>query len=343
MTRSRLLGVTSAAAADGGRRCPAASAGKQRGDALHDQRRRKALGGSTVRARGENVRQAERSADSDGHVAAGMGQLLTLRPHPGRARDGDRDDRCSCPHREHCDTVARLLERAVGAARAFRKDEQDLALVEDPLRETERLHVGGITIDRVDAAVRRGPADDRPGEQLLLAEPMDPPAELGDDPRPDDDGIEVGRMVGGDDHRAFARDVGDRAFKPDPAHDPTEDPAEERQRRDVKGYRAFERLGRRGRSSRRRPGRELVDASGLGVEDRRDDRRHGVLEHVPVGLDDPCVIGDPKRRDGPLGVQLVAETECRRGSPALRRPRDRGLAAPSAAVPAPRRTRGGTA
>ena len=52
------------------------------------------------------------------------------------------------PQGEQRDAVAGLLERAVGAARALREDEQDVALVEDPLGEPERLDVGGAAVDR---------------------------------------------------------------------------------------------------------------------------------------------------------------------------------------------------
>ena len=72
----------------------------------------------------------------------------------------------------------RLLEGAVRAARPLGEDEQDVALVEDPLGEPEGLDVRRAAIDRVDPAVGGHPADDRPVEQLLLAEPVDPPPEL---------------------------------------------------------------------------------------------------------------------------------------------------------------------
>ena len=69
------------------------------------------------------------------------------------------------------------------AARALREDHQDVALVEDPLGQPERVHVGGAAVDRMDAAVAGHPADDRPVEHLLLAEPVDPPAERRHQPR----------------------------------------------------------------------------------------------------------------------------------------------------------------
>ena len=58
------------------------------------------------------------------------------------------------------------LELAGRAARALREDHQDLAGVEDPLGEPERLDVGGAAVDRDDAAVAGHPADDRPVEHL---------------------------------------------------------------------------------------------------------------------------------------------------------------------------------
>ena len=76
------------------------------------------------------------------------------------------------------DAVAGLLERAVGAARALREHEQHVALVEDPLGEPEGLDVRRRAVDRVDAAVAGDAADDRPVEQLLLAEPVEAPPDL---------------------------------------------------------------------------------------------------------------------------------------------------------------------
>ena len=80
------------------------------------------------------------------------------------------------------------------------------------LGEPERLDVRRSPVDRVDAAVGRRPADDRPVEQLLLAEPVDPPAELGHQPRAEHDGVEVGGVVGGEDERTLVRDLVDRAL-----------------------------------------------------------------------------------------------------------------------------------
>ena len=95
----------------------------------------------------------------------------------------DRDDLGARAQREHREAVLRLLERARRAARALREDEQDVALLEDPRREPEGLDVRGVAVDRVDAAVRRHPAEDRPVEQLLLAQPVDPAADGRRQPR----------------------------------------------------------------------------------------------------------------------------------------------------------------
>ena len=56
---------------------------------------------------------------------------------------------------------------------------------------------------RVDPAVGRQPADDRPVEHLLLAHPVDPPTHRRDEPRADErTGSSVGGVVRGDDERA---------------------------------------------------------------------------------------------------------------------------------------------
>ena len=107
---------------------------------------------------GQLVGGSERAPDTDRDVAARMRQLLAPRPDTVRAGDPERDDRRARAQREDRQAVTRLLERAIGAARAFREDEQDVALVEDPLGQAERLDVGRAAIDRVDAAVAPRPS-----------------------------------------------------------------------------------------------------------------------------------------------------------------------------------------
>ena len=116
-------------------------------------------------------------------------------------------DRGAGPECQDGHAVAGRLERPVGAARPLREDEQDVALLEDALGQPECLDVGGVTIDRVHTAVAGDPADDRPIEELLLAEPVHPPAERRRQPGPEDDRIEVRGVVGGDDQRPVARDL----------------------------------------------------------------------------------------------------------------------------------------
>ena len=96
---------------------------------------------------------------------------------------------------------------------------------------------------RTPSGLRRGPADERPGEELLLAEPMDAPAEPRYQPRTDHDRVEVRGVVGGEDHRSLARDLVDRTLDGDPAQRSPENPATERQCRDQRGDRALDRGG----------------------------------------------------------------------------------------------------
>ena len=192
---------------------------------------------------GSSSMRSERSPDADRDVAAGVRQLLALRPDAVRAGDPEGHDRGARPHGEDRHAVLRFLERAVGAARALGEHEQDVALVEDPLGQPERLDIRRATIDRMDAAVGRGPAHDRPVEQLLLAQPVDPPAELGHQPRAEHDGVQVRRVVGGEDERSLARDLVDGALDRDPADSPAEDAAAGRQEGDERRDRALD--GRR--------------------------------------------------------------------------------------------------
>ena len=132
---------------------------QQRRDPLHDHGRHEALGGPPVRARREQRRRdgtGARRGPSRGRP--GAGSFWPFGQTPVRAGDPDRHDRGAGPQGQQGDAVAGLLERAVGAARALREDEQDVALVEDPLGEPERLHVRRAAIDRMDAAVARRPS-----------------------------------------------------------------------------------------------------------------------------------------------------------------------------------------
>ena len=64
--------------------------------------------------------------------------------------------------------------------------------------------------------LRRHPADDRPLEHLLLAEPVDPPPEPLREPGPDEHRVGVRDVVAREDHRPVARDRVEVALDPDP-------------------------------------------------------------------------------------------------------------------------------
>jgi hypothetical protein len=57
-----------------------------------------------------------------------------------------------------------------------------VTLVEDPLGEPVRLDIGPRSVDRVHAAMTSEEADDGPREELLLAEPLEAPSDLRDQP-----------------------------------------------------------------------------------------------------------------------------------------------------------------
>ena len=172
-----------------------------------------------------------------------------------------------------------------------------------------------LPIDRVDPAVRRRPADDRPVEQLLLAEPMDAPAELGDQPRAEDDRVEVRGVVGGEDQRALPRDLVDRALDRGSGSSPERRAGRRNgQRRDERRDRALDRRGRGcvARSCAGAAVRQLVGAARLGVADGVDDGVDRVLETVAVGRDDPRV----RRR--PAAARRRGSNRARRGGAAPR-------------------------
>ena len=113
-----------------------------------------------------------------------------------------------------------LLERPGRAAGPLGEDDQDVALVEDPLRRPEGVDVARTAADADDRVPRDEPAQDRPVERLLLAEPVDPPAERRRDVRADERRIGVGDVV---------RDEQDRTGQPAEVLEPAQlDPAEQR-------------------------------------------------------------------------------------------------------------------
>src|SRR5436190_21925766 len=87
-------------------------------------------------------------------------------------------------------------------------------------------------------------ANNRPGEKVLIAVTVDASAEGRDEPRPDDDRVEVRGMVRGEDDRPVARDPVDGTGRLDPAHDAAEDAAAGGERDKERGDGAVDRLGR---------------------------------------------------------------------------------------------------
>ena len=83
--------------------------------------------------------------------------------------------------------------------------------------EPERLDVGGAAVDRMDAAVVQHvqPTIGQSNSSRLPSQWMRRPSR-GDQPRAEQDGVEVRDVVGGEDHRALARDLVDVALDPDP-------------------------------------------------------------------------------------------------------------------------------
>ena len=191
------------------------------------------LGGLLVDVRRQDVGEAERGADADRDPAAGLRQLLAARPDPVRAGDPDRHDRRPGAQGERRDPVAALLERAVAAARALREHEQDVALVEDALGQPERLDVGAAAVDRVHAAVRgRSSPTTGQSKSSFLPSHWNRRPIFGMSHEPEHDRVEVRGVVGGDDDRALARDLVERALDADARHAaPEQPPAEASARR----------------------------------------------------------------------------------------------------------------
>ena len=112
-----------------------------------------ALAVSPVGAAGTTSRERNGSPTRSPTAPARARQKLAAGPEPVRAGDPDRQDRGAGAESEEGQPVLGLLEPARRAARALGKDDQDVALVEDPLGEPERLDVGGAAVDRMDRAV----------------------------------------------------------------------------------------------------------------------------------------------------------------------------------------------
>ena len=183
-----------------------------------------------------------------------------------------------------------------------------MALVEDPRGEPEGLDVGGPAIDRVDAAVAGDPADDRPVEQLALAEPLEPPADAGmsDEPSTGTSRLEAwfAAMITGP-VRGISSTAPSTRTRVNPARPARTAPAIA----DIHGAISSP-IGVVGRSSlvahRRR--RRRVE-SRLGIADGPDHGRDGLLERVAVRRDDPRVRGDPQRGHRSRAIEPVAPAQ----------------------------------
>src|SRR3954469_11133140 len=142
------------------------------GDPAHDEIRRGRLCAATGRC-SENLGESQWLANAN-RDPTDRSWEPALRPDPVGARDPDGDDGGAGSQRERGEAILRVLELPGRAAGALREDEEDVTLLEHAARRSERLEVGRSAVDRQDTAVFRDPADDRPIEQLSLAEPVDP-------------------------------------------------------------------------------------------------------------------------------------------------------------------------
>ena len=292
---------------------------------------------------GQLVGEAERGPDTDRDAAAGMRQLLAARPALERAGDADRHDRRTGAQGEDRHAVPRLLERAVAAARALGEHEQGVALVEDPLGQPVGLDVGGSSGRRRGRrrAGRCQPTIGQSNSSRLPSHCQRRPVR-GMSVRAEDRDVEVGGVVGGDDHRSLARDRVERALDADAGQAGQDRRACPPAMPGIHGGDVLD-----DRRDRRRRLRRLLGvascAARLGVADRPDDGRDGLLERVAVGRDDPGVVGDAQRGDGAGRVEVVAPAQGLQDRLGLRAVRDRGRAPRSGAGRAPRPRRRGRA
>ena len=197
---------------------------------------------------GASSARPERAADADRDVTARDGAASG--PSARRAFEpaiADRDDRRAGAQGEDRDAVRASWSAPSGLRVPSGKTNRTWPSSRIRLASRNASTSARSTVDRVDAAVRRGPADDRPGEQLLLAQPVDPPPELA-----------ASATSRGRSRRGSRR--GWRRGSPAPPRGSrrwrlrarirltarAEDPATEGQRRDERRDRVLDRLGRRG-------------------------------------------------------------------------------------------------
>ena len=167
---------------------------------------RRGLGRLPVVSGGRSVARAGTARRPGSSRAARMRERLAPRPDPVRVRDPDRDDRRAGPQGEHREAVLRLLERAGRAARALGEHEQDVALVEDPLGEPERLDVRRAAIDR-DGRRRCAPSSRRPASRTAPScRASGSAGRASASGRRRSRRVGVREVVGGEDHRSLARD-----------------------------------------------------------------------------------------------------------------------------------------
>ena len=204
-------------------------------------------------------------------------------------------------------------------------------------------------VDRVDAAVAGDPADDRPVEHLLLAEPVDPPAERAASATSRDDRhVEVRAVVGGEDDRALARDRVDRALDADAGQTARDAGRDQRRGHDGRSS-GVDRAARSRRAPASARGSALIGVPIAGAGSSAAPRRRRIapttaatvsLERVAVGRDDPGVAA--AIRSGAT-ARVVSSSSRRRSASRIasrlgaRRGRCRAPRPAAARAPRPRR------
>ena len=177
---------------------PAALRGREQGgDASHDQVGREPLGGPAVRARGELVGETERGRPTRTVTRPpGCGSFWPRGQTPYDPAIAIGTIGAPDPQRQDRDAVATLAQRPV------------MACASPPGRRTGHVPrrgsawPGGTPPRRpCDRSTGWTPPfvaiqpDDRPGEELLLAEPLQPAAQLRHQRGRDDDRVQVGSVV----------------------------------------------------------------------------------------------------------------------------------------------------
>ena len=212
------------------------------------------------------VGDAERLADADRDVAAGMRQLLALRPDAVRARR-------SRPGRSARRSAGRGPRPRRGPPGARRRGLRVPSGKTNRTWPSSRIRFASRNASTSAPSRSTGwtpplaatqPTIGQSNSSFLPSQWIRRPSR-GISHEPMHDRVEVGGVVGGDDQRPLARDLIDRALDADPAQRPAEDPAAEGERRDERGDRAVDRVRSGcGRRRRRGPGRRRRSASSGG-------------------------------------------------------------------------------